>query len=106
MRKTKIYLAGSVTSEIKNGKTIEQVLALFEKKQAELEAQDYHVINPVAEVVKNNYQLKSWAFIMEFLIPYLVSCDAIYIMKDWNSSRGVALERHIMLCLDKTIIYE
>lgn len=80
----KVYLAGKVTGEDFNA-----VKAKFAKKQKELEALGYKVINPVTAI--NNLNL-NWTKAMKYCIDMVSRCDAIYLMADWKESTGAKIE--------------
>ncbi|HPP39835.1 MAG TPA: DUF4406 domain-containing protein [Candidatus Kapabacteria bacterium] len=80
----KVYLAGKVTGEDFNA-----VKAKFAKKQKELEALGYKVINPVTAI--DNLNL-NWTRAMKRCIDMVPKCDAIYLMADWKKSTGAKIE--------------
>lgn len=107
MNKKKIYIAGAVSELIKDDPAkINEVAERFMRKEQEFKALGYDVINPVGLVLQHQQQNESWESIMAFLIPFLVSCDSMYIMKEWQNSRGVIMERDIMRNLNKEIEYQ
>lgn len=99
-KKKKLYIAGKVT-----GRDFEAAEKQFWNKQIEL-SKNYRVVNPIKTVWLATMQDKSWEATMQFLIPHLVECDILYLMKGWQGSKGAELERDIMKSLGKEIIYE
>ena len=39
-------------------------------------------------------------------IPILLGCDAVYMLKDWQKSKGAVLEHTLALNLNMRILYE
>lgn len=80
----KVYLAGKVT-----GEDFDTVRAKFAKKQKELEALGYEVVNPVTAI--NNLNM-DWTKVMKRCIDMVSRCDGIYLMADWKKSTGAKLQ--------------
>ena len=49
---------------------------------------------------------KSWTWYMRKDIAGLMECDAIFLLKDWEESRGARLEYHIAQQLEIKIFRE
>ena len=95
-QRTKIYISGKITGD-PNYK--EKFLGATKRV-----LEDYPgcgVINP-AELP----DLGSWEKCMRNDITYLVQCDFIYMLTDWNDSKGAVLEHFIAHQLGIEIIYE
>ncbi|AKL98282.1 hypothetical protein Epro_0903 [Endomicrobium proavitum] len=60
----------------------------------------YNVLNPANINAKGNGD----AFIRA--LNLLFKADAIYLLKDWASSNGAFIERHIAIYLNKEVLYE
>lgn len=93
----KIYLAGAVTGH--EPSAVEQK---FAQKQDELMSEGHYVVNPVKLIRDVN---KSWKEAMQICVPVLIVCDAIYLLHDWQTSKGARLERLIAMELGMEIIY-
>lgn len=93
-----IYLCGKVT-----GLPPAEVVAKF------AEAEDYwlhngcNVINPVTVV--NNPEA-NWQDAMRMLLPMLAQAQGIYLLRDWQTSRGARLEILIADALGLDIMYQ
>lgn len=105
MRK-KIYLAGKVS-----GIPSEQALLKFSRKQTELEAQGFEVMNPLeciehrSEHFNNGIPITDWKTCMKLLIPILLQCEELHLLPCWNDSKGAMLERDLALKMGITLIY-
>ncbi len=109
MDKKTIYLAGKVT-----GLPHEQVVEKFKRKQEELEAQGFDVINPVS-LLENINMLRAdegvepfteWHEIMQMCICFLCGgCHEIHMLPCWQDSKGATLERDIALRVNIPIVY-
>lgn len=97
MTKKDIYIAGKISGEDRAKCTMK-----FGAAQMKLEKQGYNVVNPLALV--NDWRI-GWAEAMRICIAELViSCDAIYLLSDWQQSRGAVLEATIARALGLEII--
>lgn len=76
----RIYIAGKITN---NPDYIEQ----FAKAENELKKQGYEVINPVKE------EGLEYKWYIDEGLKQLMTCDAIYMLKNWQQSKGASLER-------------
>lgn len=94
----KIYIAGKIT-----GCNAFEAEQKFAKAEMDLKAAGHRPVNPMAKVSEQyNY---SWADYMKEDIPLLLVCDAIYLLPDWNESKGARLEKHIAEELGMNLIY-
>lgn len=91
MSKKKIYIAGRVTGLPKN-----KVIKKFFEAQQELEKLGFEVINPIRVV--NNWKTP-WNTAMKQCIVALLDCDAVYMLSDWEKSKGAKVEYNIALSL-------
>lgn len=87
MSKKKIYISGKITglkpSSAKNA---------FDVCDRKLTAQGYETVNPMAMVYDPK---KEYDQAMKECISLLIDCDAIYLMSNWQSSKGAILEHMI-----------
>lgn len=97
--KQTIYIAGPVT-----GHDPVEVEKAFRTKEAELIMEGYRVLNPVALVEQYQLNDKSWEDIMEFLLPYCISADILYLLPGSDTSEGSKVELYIMQKLKKQIM--
>lgn len=89
----RIYIAGKITN---NPDYINQ----FAKAEQNLIKRGFEVINPV----KNEGAEYKW-YIDEGL-KQLMTCDAIYMLKNWQQSKGASLERRYARTVGLKIIEE
>ena len=99
-----LYIAGPVSSVIsKNGYL--HCYYKFDKLTKRLEQTRMFdkIYNPM-KLCSANW---SWLRCMIVCLYYLIiKCDAIYMMPDWESSRGATIEHSVAKRLNKRIIYE
>lgn len=94
----KIYISGRI-----DGLPIDEVTAKFAKAEACLKAQGYDVVNPLKNGIPFDI---SWEYHAAMDILLLISCESIYLLADWNFSKGATLEKNIAELTGKTIVYE
>lgn len=95
----KIYIAGPIT-----GRNYDEAFADFDAAETRLKDLGHIVINPMKKV--SEQAGKTWAEYMKEDIPLLLECDGIYLLKDWELSRGARLEYHIAVELEMEIVDE
>lgn len=93
--KPKIYIAGKVS-----GEKIHEVTMKFGKAQKELEALGYEAINPLAVV--NDWHT-TWRNAMTKCIKALVECNRMYVLPDYQKSKGAMIERMIAELLEMKV---
>jgi|LakMenEpi03Aug12_release.lakeMendotaPanAssembly.Ray.scaffolds.fasta_scaffold558115_2 hypothetical protein len=102
----KIYISGKIS-----GLTTEEALNNFERAEKYLHENqnslDSVYVNELVNPMKleHNHD-KTWVEFMKEDISALLTCDAIYLLKNWGDSRGARIERAIALELGIKIIYE
>lgn len=80
----KVYISGPITG---TGDYMER----FAEAQKYLESKGFTVINP-ALVNFNLPESTTWDQYMEVSLVLLSWCDAIYMLKGWEDSKGASLE--------------
>jgi len=93
----KVYISGKITgieSEAYN---------LFDKAEKELCSNGYIVVNPM--LIEHNHD-KSWESYMKACIKSLCDCNAIYMLSNWQKSRGAKIEWELAYTLRLQILYE
>ena len=91
-----VYISGKITDD-KNYR------AKFAKAKTNLEAQNYNVINP-ADV--GEYTFLTYEQLMHIDFALIDCVDAIFMLKDWQSSKGARMELQYAADFQKEIIYE
>ncbi len=81
----RIYISGKIT-----GLPIEEVKEKFKKASKEVASSGHWPVNPLE--ISPFEESKSWIDYMADDIKELLSCDAIYLLKDWNQSKGARIE--------------
>lgn len=93
----KIYISGKITG-VEN-----EAPLLFEKAQVFLENLGHEIINPLK--IKHVHDL-SWSSFMKADLKEMLDCDAIYMLKGWQDSKGACIERRLADELGMQIMYE
>ena len=94
----KIYIAGKVT-----GLQHKDVEAKFEKAKAELVAQGHSVFIPSVLPAYDDVSHDDYMHICYAMIDI---CDAVYMLKDWQKSKGARMELQYAADFGKEIFYE
>jgi hypothetical protein len=95
--KQKIYISGKIT-----GLEPKQAFKKFEKAEEFLKNYlGYNVINPI----KQCPQQENWSDYMLKDIELLFDCDAIYMLSNWQDSKGARIEHAIAKELGLRILY-
>lgn len=84
--KPKIYISGKITGMEDEAKI------LFEKAEAELIEKGFEVVNPMK---LNHDHDKSWKSYMRVCVDTLFDCDYIYMLDNWQLSRGAKIEYNL-----------
>ena len=104
----KIYLAGKITGlppEVAHTNFLNALMDVA------LSNPDATVINPHAlgQICRRDAPALSeadfWQFVMRHCICHLVQCDALYLLRNWQSSKGAQLERTLAMGLGMEIVY-
>lgn len=94
----KIYIAGPIT-----GKENYNEEAFTRAKDNLMLKGWYNVVSPL-EILSPG--AGSWEYYMKVDIPILLGCDTVYMLKDWQKSKGAVLEHTLALSLNMHILYE
>ena len=93
----KIYISGQITGIEK------EAFKLFEKAENKLIRLRDTVINPMK---LNHNKNATWREYMTKDIDALMECEGIYMLKNWQKSKGAKIERLIAISFDMEIFYE
>lgn len=97
MQAEKIFISGRVS-----GLHYDYAYQKFASANKLLEKMGYKVINPMC-ICHRNW---SWIRCMAVCIWNLIQCDAIYMLEDWDLSKGSKIEYRIARMLKKKIIFQ
>lgn len=89
-----IYISGSITNEPKYKE-------LFKKAHDELEARGYKVVNP--SCLHESMTYKQY---IDITLEMLKSCDVIYMLKNWEYSKGAVFEHTYARTINMKFVYE
>ena len=91
----KIYISGPITG-------IEATAPkLFKEAEDFLKAKRYEVVNPMTI---NHDHDKSWVSYMKTDIIALMGCDSIFMLDNWEESKGACIEYYLAIKLGYKII--
>ncbi len=94
----KIYISGQIS-----GLPYDEVVAKFKEAEERLQAQGYETVNPLKNGLPDN---APWELHMALDIVQLLGCETIYLLPDWQQSKGATLEKKIAEFTGKEIIYQ
>jgi hypothetical protein len=94
----KIYISGKIT-----GLDYEQAVKSFQDAEDKLNNEGYITVNPMK---LNHEHDKSWESYMREDLKALLDCTHIYMMKNWDTSRGAIVEHNLAKELNIEIIHE
>ena len=91
-----IYISGAITGD-------SNYKEKFQKAKKDLEARGYNVITPAEFDLPEG---ATWEEYMKWDIAWLLTCDGIYMLKDWKQSRGARIEQFLAKELKMQVQYE
>jgi hypothetical protein len=94
----KIYISGKIT-----GLDYEVAIKSFQDAEDKLNNEGYITVNPMK---LNHEHDKSWESYMKEDLIALLDCTHIYMMKNWDDSRGAIIEHNLAKQLNIVSIYE
>ena len=93
----KVYISGKI-SGIEN-----EAPELFDKAENYLMSIGHEPVNPMK--LNHNHD-KSWSSYMKEDIKALCDCDAIYLLSNWNDSKGAIIEHAMAEVFNMKVQYE
>ena len=91
-----VYIAGPITGT-------SDYVERFAQAANFLTEQGYNPANPVT--LPHNHD-KTWEAYMKEAISYMMSCEAVYMLKGWEGSKGSVVEHKLASRLSYKIIYQ
>lgn len=97
-KKPRIYISGPIS-----GHNIEERRKAFKEIQKQLQAQDYEPVNPMenglpAEATTREHMKRD--------IELLMTCDYIYMMRQWTHSKGCKVEFDVATSIGLPVLFE
>lgn len=93
----RIYISGPITNN-------QNYMEDFERAERRLKEEypDAEIINPakISQLLPKSF---SWGDYMAICIPLVFRADIVYLLEDWENSKGACLEKEIAEQCDKTI---
>ncbi len=94
----KIYISGPITNRPKmNAES-------FEAAEVFLLGKGYEVVNPLK--IHPEHRGMCWTDYMKADLKALLDCDAIYLLHDWETSRGARIECYVARAMMITEIHQ
>ena len=99
----RVYISGKITG-------VKHADKLFARAEEKLELLGYEVVNPYkfGEYLKKEYskenKVPKYEDYMRGDIGLLITCDAIYLLENWGTSKGARLEKKIAEVLKMQIM--
>lgn len=93
MKRRKLYISGPISND-------PDYKTKFESVATELKGK-YEILSPLFIQAALN-----WEEYMEIDIAMVKVCDVIYMMKNWEQSKGATVEHAMAQALGKEIIYQ
>ncbi len=97
-QRKKVYISGQIS-----GQPIDSVREKFERAERRIKAMGSEPVNPMKNGLPEN---APWELHMALDIVLLMGCESIYLLPDWEHSRGATLEKTIAELTGKQLIYE
>lgn len=92
----KIYVSGQIT-----GLDYQEAFRLFESAEGYIKMLGHEPVNPM----RGEKPDLTWAEYIAEDVLLIDKCDAIYMMANWEQSKGARVEHHLCEVLEKPIFY-
>lgn len=94
----KVYIAGKIS-----GLDNAEILKKFYESKKNLEKSGHIVMSPAVLVLNEGFEHSDYMHICYSMIDV---CDAVYMQKDWQKSRGARMELQYAEINRKSVVYE
>ena len=91
---SKIYIAGKISG-------LENYREVFEKAEDKLLTEGNEVMNPA--VLGEGFDYKAY---MPICLAMLEACDTVFMLKNWEDSKGAKVEHEYAKIQGKKIVYQ
>lgn len=100
MKPQKIYISGKIS-----GLETEHAIQLFEAAEQKIAVNfpEAKTVNPFK--IEHNHDL-SWENYMRFDLIAMLTCDSIYMLKNWKDSKGATIEYNLAVALNFNVLFE
>ena len=99
----KIYISGPISNDPYHRES-------FGKAEEYLKHLGYDIVNPLniqeKEFSGPDKEIKLWNYFMRKSIRLLMGCDQIYMLENWEESRGARIEHQLATDLSMPRMYE
>ena len=93
-----IYISGKITGT-------SDYLNRFKEAEQHLAKAGHSIVNP-AQLCQQFGTNRPWEFYMRNCIRWLIGCNAIYMLKGWQDSKGARFEREVAINTGMIVIEE
>lgn len=93
----KVYISGPITGD-------DFYIAKFKKAEEGLRSEEYEPVNPTK--VDEEGLLSTYKELIDADLDLLKECDAIYMLKGWENSKGAKLEHQYAVTTGMWIAYQ
>lgn len=103
----KVYISGKISDL-----HVDDFTRSFKKAEEELRRRGHEPVNPVELNHDHTYadslptKHEKWCYYMDIDMQALIRCEAIYMLNNWQTSRGARVERAIAFEMGLQIIYQ
>ncbi len=96
----RIYISGAIT-----GLDLQAAKNNFEAMEITLRNAGHEPINPM-KVGLPEGENHTWAEYRLADLPFVFECDAIYMLNNWQQSKGARIEKSIFEIMEKPVYYQ
>ena len=97
-REMRVFISGAITGT-------DDYMERFAAAEEALTAKGYTVLNPAKVIAQVPFEL-DWYTCMNITMEMLGECNAIYMLKDWEESKGAREEHFYAEKIELEIMYE
>ena len=100
MQPKKIYISGKIT-----GLEKQEAFSSFYLAENKIKANfpETKIVNPLT--INHDHDL-SWESYMRYDLIAMLTCDTIYMLKNWKDSKGATVEYNLAIALKFNVLFE